>query len=499
MVSILKRPHWQLSLLSGVLIGLSYPPLHLGFLAWFGLIPFIHILLNTKPRQTVQLSFLASITANFISLYWIGLNSGAGFLPVFASLIGSVIYLGVFWLGLGYFVSFVERRNSLGLVALPFAWVAMEFLRSIGPLGFPWINLGLTQTEYLPLIQIVDITGNYGISFWIILINIGFYLTIISNNKSKHLILTCLVFALMFGYGIIRINTIDKVNSQSISIAITQPNLNPDEKWDPESREENFALMHSLLDSALNLKPDLVLWPESAVPAYLRISSHRRKPITAKLAKFNTPLLSGTVDRIIDNDGEKRYYNSTIFIKPDDSITMYNKIYLVPFAEYIPLSEKFPSLKKLNFGQANFSQGTEYTVFELDSVRFSNLICYESSTSKGVRGFIKNGAQFITIQANDGWLGNSSGPYQHFELAKLRAIENRVPIVRCANTGISGVINAIGIVEQKIPLGKKAILTADIIPIQKFSFYTKYGEIFAYLCIIISLAIFTSIWINRTK
>ena len=175
MDSVLKRPHWQLVLLSGVLIGLSYPPLHLGFLAWFGLIPLIHVLLNVKPRQAIQLAFLASITANFISLYWIGFNSGAGFLPVFASLIGAVIYLGIFWSGFGFLVSFVESKSSKGLFILPFAWVSMELIRSLGALGFPWINFGLTQTEYLPLVQIADITGSYGISFWIILINIGFY------------------------------------------------------------------------------------------------------------------------------------------------------------------------------------------------------------------------------------------------------------------------------------------------------------------------------------
>ncbi len=499
MVRILKRPHWQLALLSGILVGLSYPPLHLGFFAWFGFIPLIHILLNSKPSQAAKLAFLASITTNFISLHWIGFNSGAGFLPVFASLIGAILYLGIFWSGLGYFVSFIEERSSKGLIVLPFAWVTMELIRSLGALGFPWINLGLTQTEYLPLIQIADITGSYGISFWIVLINIGIYLAIISKDKRKHLIITSVIFVLIFGFGLIRINTIQIVNTEPISIAITQPNINPDEKWDPESREENFILMHSLLDSALNLNPDLVLWPESAVPAYLRLSSHRRRPITEKLTKFNIPLLSGTVDRVIDKNGDKKYYNSTIFIKPDDIIKMYNKVHLVPFAEYIPLSEKFPSLKKLNFGQGNFTSGKEYTVFELGSTKFSNIICYESSLPKIVKGFVKNGAQFITIQANDGWLRKSAGPYQHFELAKLRAIENRVFIVRCANTGISGVINSKGIVQHKIPLGEKSIIIADILPAQNLTFYTKYGEVFAILCIIVSLMIFTSVWKKRIK
>jgi len=495
---VLKRPDWQLALLSGVLVGLSYPPLHLGILAWFGLIPLIHVLLNVKPRQAIQLAFLASITANFISLYWIGFNSGAGFIPVFASLIGAVIYLGIFWSGFGFLVSFIESKSSKGLFVLPFAWVSMELIRSLGALGFPWVNLGLTQTEYLPLIQIADITGSYGISFWIMLINIGFYLSIISKNKLKYLVITSIMFLLVLSFGLIRIITIEDVTTDSVSIAITQPNINPDEKWEPESREEIFTLMHGFLDSALNLNPDLVMWPESAVPAYLRLSSHRRRPIINKLEKYNIPLLSGTVDRIIDNR-EKIYHNSTIFIKPDGTIKMYHKIHLVPFAEYIPLSGKFPSLKKLNFGQGNFTHGTEYTVFELDSVNFSNIICYESSMPAIVRKLIKNGAQFITIQANDGWLGNSAGPYQHFELARLRAIENRVPIVRCANTGISGVIDPTGIVQYKIPLDEKSIIKAEILPAQKLTFYTKYGEIFAILCIIFTIGIFTTVWLNLIK
>lgn len=495
---MLKRPHWQLSILSGILIGLSYPPLHLGFLAYIGLIPLIYVLLKSKPKQSIKQTFLASITANFISLYWIGFNSGAGFIPVFASLVGAIIYLSIFWIGFGLIVSLAENKYSKGLVITPFAWVAMELNRSLGSLGFPWINLALTQTEYLSLIQIADITGTYGIAFWIILINIGFYLTITSKNKIKYLIVTAVLFLVMFMYGTIRINTFEFDSTESIKIAITQPNINPDEKWDPDSRDENFAIMHDLLDSALSKQPDLVLWPESAVPAYLRISRFRRKPIADKLINAQIPLLSGTVDRIMDDEKNKFYYNSSIFIDTLGNTKMYHKKHLVPFAEHIPLSGVFPSLKKLNFGQANFTHGKEFTTFNLGSTKFSNVICYESSVPQLLRGFVKNGAQFITIEANDGWLGKSSGPYQHFELAKLRAVENRVTIARSANTGISGIINAIGVVENCVPLGEKKILIAEILPSQKLTFYTKYGEIFALFCVLITFTILVTGCIKNT-
>lgn len=491
---MLNRPHWQLAILSGIMVGLSYPPLNFGFLIYIAFVPLFYVLLNSTPKLAMKNALIASITANFISLYWIGMNSGAGFLPVFASLIGAVLYLSIFWMALGRFVAFMQNKFFNGLLVLPFAWVVMELLRSYGSLGFPWINLAITQTKYLPLVQSADILGSYGISFWIILLNIGFYFVLTSAIKIKYLALTVLIFIVVAIFGIIKMSTYEISTDKTFTVAVTQPNINPDEKWDPESRELNFNLMHGLLDTALAMQPDMVLWPESAVPAYLRLSAFRRKPITDKLEKAQVPLLSGTVDRTIDEEKNKYYYNSSILLNDDGSYKMYHKIHLVPFAEYIPLSYKYDSLLKLNFGQANFTHGNEYTVFEVDSVKFSNVICYESSIPQLLRKFVLNGAQFITIEANDGWLGNSSGPYQHFELAKLRAIENRIPIVRCANTGISGVIDQLGRVEDKVSLDQKKIFLARVHPSTQITFYTKYGNVFAVLCGIILFTIILISW-----
>ena len=162
---------------------------------------------------------------------------------------------------------------------------------------------------------------------------------------------------------------------------------------------------------------------------------------------------------------------------------------MVPFAEYIPLSWKFPILKKLNFGQGNFTPGSDYTLFKLDSTLFSNVICYESSVPDLVRKFVQSGAMFITIEANDGYLGNSAGPYQHFALAKLRAIENRVPVVRSANTGISGLFDATGRVLEYIPIGRQAVFLAQVDCLDQQSWYTKHGDVFAIMCTLISMII----------
>ncbi len=490
---ILIRPKWQLAILSGGLIGLSYPPLHLGFLAWFGFLPLIHIVLNSKPFEAAKYSYLSSITANIISLNWIGNNSGAGFWVVLASLIGAVLYLGVFWAGFGSVSSWFHNRTKTGMILFPFLWVLMEWIRSIGSMGFPWINLALTQSQFLPVLQSMDYTGGYGVSFILIVLNLGFYYTIISKTAIKHLIFTVGFFALIWSYGLLRIQHIESISdSREFSVAIVQPNIDPNEKWEREHRKKTYSIMHTLLDSALLLNPDLVIWPETALPTYLRLSSSSRKPLVQRIEKYGIPLITGTVDIKRDSISNRQYYNSTMLLRPDGTYEMYHKIQLVPFAEYIPLSGYFPSLKKLNFGQGNFHHGSEFTLFETDSVHFSNVICYESSLPNVVRGFVNNGARLITIQANDGWLGNTAGPYQHFELARLRAIENRVPVARSANTGISGIILPTGRVTNKVPLNKTEVIQGSIPIHEEISYYAKNGDWFVLFSTLIVLTLILS-------
>lgn len=479
---------WQLALLTGILIGLSYPPLQMGFFAWFGLVPLLFVLLNSRIREVARYSFLSSITANLISLYWIGFNSGAGFWVVLASLIGAVLYLGLFWMIMGVGLTWFHNRTQQGSYFFPFIWVAMEWVRSLGSLGFPWINLAITQTDFLPLVQIADSTGSYGVSFIIVVLNVIIYNAFKQDKLFKFTTFALSLLLILWIYGSLRIMNVESADCEkNYTIAVVQPNIDPNEKWSREHRKKTYSTMYAYLDTALSLKPDLVLWPETALPTYLRLSSSTRRELVSRLEKYDIPLLSGTVDIMRDSLGARQYYNSSIFIRPDGTYEMYHKVQLVPFGEYIPLSYKFPNLKKLNFGQGNFNHGSDYTIFETDQVPLSNVICYESSLPQVVREFIKNGARLITIQANDGWLGNTTGPYQHFELARLRAVENRVPIVRSANTGISGVILPSGRVTQRIPVHKSDVII-DTVPIRtEGSYYAENGDKFVWYTAIIML------------
>ena len=493
---LIRLSSYQLSIISGLLIGIAYPPFP-GITAWFGFVPLIHVWLNEPPRDSARWTFLSAVIAHTIAFYWIGLNSGATLFPVFLSLFGCILYLSLMWAGLGWLISKINNRFTNVLVIIPFLWVSMEWLRSFGPLGFPWANLAITQTKFLPLIQIIDITGSEGIGLWILSLNIILYIFIRTISPSRNLILSlAIIFLLPWVYGSARLNYFDNLENQETRfVSAVQPNINPNKKWDVSFRDRLYVIMDSLNIEAYSFKPDLVLWPESALPAYMRVSSLRNK-YELLVSDTGIPLLMGTVDYKYDLN-KRLSFNGAIYFGIN-GIKIYHKNFLVPFAEYIPFSNKIPILKKLNFGQANFTQGSDFTTFPLDSIYFGNIICYESSHPNVARKFIQNGARFLTIEANDAWLRNSSGVRQHFELARLRAVEQRVGIIRSANTGISGIIEPSGRVQHKVDYGDQEVFKGNVFLNQRITFYGYYGNVFSKVCFILTLMLL--LWfIKRQK
>ena len=485
----------KLSILSGLLVGLSYPP-GLGIVALFGFVPILRVWLTSSPKSSLKYSLLSSIICSMISLYWIGLNSGASIVPVIISLIAAILYLSIFWLAVGYCISWMKKKYSNTIYIVPFLWIGMEFLKSYGPLAFPWSNLALTQTSFLPILQIIDYTGSEGVSFWVILLNIVIYLILYDKQREyrEYVILAFLIISPIL-YGILKINSFKEWAWEKRNISIIQPNIDPNLKWESSYRNELYEAMDSLNTIAYELKPDLVLWPEAALPNYMRVSYLRKK--YEKLAqKTSIPILMGTLDYKTVNS-KRISLNGSIFIDGSTENKMYHKLFLVPFAEYIPLSTKFPILNNLNFGQGNFSHGKDHSLFTLDSISFSNLICYDLSNPLIVKDFIQNGALFLTVQANVAWLQNSSGVRQFFEMAKLRAIENRAGIALSANTGISGIIDPLGRVIHKIRYNKQEVINGKVFLNNEVTFYSKYGNIFSKICFLISALCLVLIKLNR--
>tara|TARA_S200000501_G_scaffold353209_1_gene372790 strand:+ start:42553 stop:44055 length:1503 start_codon:yes stop_codon:yes gene_type:complete len=480
----------KISIISGLLIGLAYQPWGLGFLSYVGFIPLIHLWTHNGPKINFKLGWVFGIVYNLISNYWIGMNSGTNSVIALLSLFFAVLYLSLFWSTAGYVVGILNNKVNIS-IGFPFFIVSLEWLRSFGPLGFPWGNLALTQTKYITLIQFVDIFGTYGVTFLVISINVIIYNAMC--NREQREILLFLVAILLIGImisGRSKINSI-KPKTASVEIAVIQPNIDPNEKWDSSSRMRTFSFMDSLHNVAIRMEPEFILFPETALPAYIRIDKNIRKKLQDKVDSSKIPILIGTVDRKYGPEGEKIYFNSTIYFQPLKKYEMYSKIHLVPFAEYDLLSSIEHPLSKLNLNidRGVFQSGREYKVFQLGKFKFSDLICYESSFPHIARNFIKKGADILMIQANDGWLGRSAGPYQHFELARLRAIENRVTIVRSGNTGISGVILPTGKVVKKVNLGQTTVFKEKIHLFKSGSLYNRFGDLFSLLCFIIFIII----------
>ena len=203
--SLFDRSPYQLAIISGVLIGCSYPPIP-GVTAWIGFVPLIHIWLTQSPKESARWTFFAGVISHMIAFYWIGLNSGASLMAAFLSMVASILYLSAIWAAFGWGMATMEKRFGNSMAIMPFAWATMEWLRSFGPLGFPWANLAITQTKFLPLVQIADTTGLEGVAFWLILLNILVYITICSVGESKtQKKVLALVFILPWIFGSLRI------------------------------------------------------------------------------------------------------------------------------------------------------------------------------------------------------------------------------------------------------------------------------------------------------
>ena len=453
----MKKNKLILPLLSGLLVGLSYPPFSLGFLAWVAFVPLFHAISEEdKVSQKVLFGFISCLVSNLIILNWMGLNSGTSPVIAIISYLGLSLYLTLFWVGFIVSTHFIPKKMEL--IFTPLSWLFfVEFLRNIGPLAGPWMNLSLTQSEYIRIIQLASL-NTHMISFIVIFFNMILYRYAIERKAIflKYFVLI-LVAILFFGNYQIKYQS-DRLLDNSIKVSIGQPSIFPDEKWDPNLRLRNLAIMDSLLTKSLEDEAEIIIWPEVAVTSYLANNSYDRVRYQEKLS--NTYLITGIPERR-SVDGVNENFNSSIILNPDGSFDTYQKIFLVPFAEYVPFFKNW--INKMNqFDDiGSFYPGSDYKTFDIKNFKASILICYDSSSPRIIKTMVDNGAEMLFIITNDSYVGQFM-PYQHFQLARLRAVEQRVPVVQSANTGISGIILPSGEVIYHSNLNERIIFTFEV-------------------------------------
>ena len=455
------------ALVGGALLSASQPPLVTSFLAYFCLVPLFVALRNKTYRAAFGLGYIWGFVSNLMSLYWIALPTAGG-------MVAAVIILSLYNAGFALLYSFLERRREwLALAASPIFWTGMEFLRGYGRLGFPWMDLAYTQGQYAPIIQIADLVGHRGITFWLVIVNVLVFAIFTKKRKWVWGVLLALAFGGVLGYGFWKLS--EPPSGEMFRVALLQSNITATQKWESGFRRKNVRTYVAMMDS-LAEKVDLVVLPESATAYY-----HRNRPdiiedLRIAAARHNTPILSGT----LDFDPERRkthYYNSAMVITPAGLMEqVYHKMELVPMSEQIPFQDVLPGLREIDVGGSHFARGSEYTIFDVRGTEIGAPICFEAAFPRSIRNFRRAGAEVIINITNDGWFGITPGPYQHANFIRFRAVENRIGIARCAQTGISLIASPKGIIEKSLPLGVRGALIGEVQTATRKSFFSRAGD-----------------------
>lgn len=495
-----------LAILSGILLFLSFPRFDLGFLAWVALVPLLYAIEDRSVRDSFWLGWLAGIVFFFGGVSWVTntmVNYGGLSLPLsYLILLLLVLYLGLYYAAFSSLLTFIRSKTRVPLIIIaPPLWVSLELLRNYLLTGSPWLLLGYSQYRYLSIIQIADITGVYGVSFIIVLVNtllfelIDLYLIKERSDRKFPLRTVITASAIMVAillYSHWRLSNLKFPISNfqsSIKVSLIQGNIPQEIKWDKAYERSTIDTYIRLTKEATRREAYMVVWPEAATPFYLEQEKMYLEMIANLLREKKVYLLVGSPSYDLYNK-KVRLYNSAYLLNPEGRIvSRYDKIHLVPFGEYVPLRRILFFIEKMVVGIGDFSSGEEYTVMELPEGRFGVVICFEVIFPELVREFVKRGANFIATITNDAWFGRSSAPYQHFSMAVFRAVENRVPIIRAANTGVSGIIDQTGRIIKASDIFVEAYISGEITPATNRSLYTRFGDLFSYICAVFTLII----------
>jgi apolipoprotein N-acyltransferase len=493
------RPY--LVIFSAILSFLSFPPFPLGILILIGLIPFLLALEDLTSRSAFKYGFLWGLIFYFGMLYYIGWVTVPGMLATV--LILALIPATMGWI----YVRLFTVNRPIALLFIPSYFLCWNWLFTMSDFNYPWADFGYALGYIQPLIQAAELAGVYLISLLVLVINILIYLSIsdkfIFRERGRTNLRYAAIFLILafYAYGQIRLADQQQSTSpKSITVGIIQGNIGKDIKWSPTSLQYSFDKYFDISRDAVRHGAEFLIWPETAIPTYLPQEPQNMAQIRNFIDSINVPLLTGTVSWEAFGPRDYNAFNSAILVKPhQQDYQIYSKIHLVPMSEKIPYSEKFRKLQKVELGQANFSSGKEQTIFQIDDSKFGTLICFESVFPAYTNGFAKKGAEFLVVITNDMWFGRTSLFEQHAMMAVFRAIENRLPVVRAANTGISMFIDKWGNIHDKTEIFKDDYVVIKIHPEQSRSAYNKIGDVIpqcALVVVIISLAI--AFW-NRKK
>jgi apolipoprotein N-acyltransferase len=537
---------WPAAIAGGLLAAAALPPFDQTWLVWIALVPLsAAILFSSKTvrrpwLRDLMLGYVAGLAFFWTCFFWMTTVSVLGWFVL-------QFYLGLYFAVWAWFCGLMRPRareivardkwtemlararpeaspavspwlssghNLFLALCLAAAWVGLEWVRGWLMTGFGWNGLGIALHGTWPLIQIAEFTGVAGVTFLVAFCNIILTTTarrIWEETRARamrphfDLTLTLVGLVAVFTWGLTAVQT--RPASRPLHVALVQAGVPRAEKFDIRYKQTIFDKFSRLSKIALTSAPDidLMVWPESSMPAPV-LEDQETYDFVSQIAISNKiDLLLGAID-----EEPPQVYNAALLFRPEGDPQLYRKVHLVPFGEYVPFRHSFPLFAAIVGDQVpeDFGAGKEFTVFQLSSDRgkVAPLICFEDTIGELARQFVLRGADFFANVTNDGWFLRSSGSRQHLAHAIFRCVENRRPMVRAANTGVTCFVNEFGRVTQVLRDDQGSIFEegtligeVNIATEPSLTFYAQHGELFAKACAAFSLAICLAKLLSQTR
>jgi len=486
----------NLAILAGLLVTLGLPPMaYTGVLVPVGL-ALLFIALKDARKPALLMWIFALIHQSSL-LHWLFLLIPAksiptrALVPVQASL--AILYVSVFFLLLGWVFGLLRRRFGYqrSLLAMPVLWVGMEALRAGGEMAFPWCLTGSAVVDG-PLMGLLRASGEIGVSALVVFVAMlltllwfwwhqrADYRNSFLTSVAGTLLLTVAVFIGAQLEPEISSNPDVAVRTEPLKIAAIQADVSLDDKWKNSKIDSTRIPYRQLTVDAVDEGAQFIIWAETAMPSYIRYEKEHLNWVRQVIYETKTPLYTGFPDAERLQGGTLNKFNSSgLFDARGMILDRYAKYHLLPIGEAMPFTSVFPALAKIDVGQAEWTPGQPPEAMllptESGDFPFSGLICFESILAKQARNSVRRGSRLLVVITNDGWFGETAGPRQHTRMALLRAAECGVPMVRCANNGISLICDENGHVLDELDLGIRGFVMADVAPGNGRTAYVRWG------------------------
>jgi len=508
----IERRAWLLATISAILQIVIFPLLDLYVFCWVAIVPLLIALLGARRPNTLQLQgaekflpatakqgfllgYLCGILWYAGTCYWvfstmkqyggIGTIGAAGLLVLFC------LYLALYHGAFGLIVSLLARKSiRAALLGAPFAWVALELARTRIS-GFPWDLLGTTQVDNIPLSRVSTVTGVYGISFEIMIVNTALAAAfVVHRSRRRALLIVSLLAACLLQAARLVPAPAFPIDHTAVLVQENVPVLEGAD-WTRQYFSDTLAdLSQTTVASAVQSHAGLIVWPESPAPFYTGDPVFRNA-MSQIAATTQAWVVAGSVG--IQNaemsQQQTHIFNSGALVNPQGEWDgRYDKIHLVPFGEYVPFKSLLGFAGGLTKEVGDFSRGTSRDPLQAGEQKLGIFICYESVFPDDVRRFANRGAQVFVNISNDGWYGDSGAYAQHLKQARMRAVENARWLLRDTNTGVTAAIDPFGRVVQQVQRKTRTTLVANYALENGVTFYTRHGDWLAVACAIITIA-----------